>query len=155
METLPPSSTAVIGAIVGAVVALGIAEWTRRRRARGHWAALRTEIRFCMRMAEVYSRDFVSAPLYRLSTIVFRTSFPALLADAAVKEEAAQSLITFFGEVETINRGLDLVDAARQANDPLRIAQEINRNLLKVKNLQRLYPDALAALPKNLQPTSS
>jgi len=115
----------------------------RRGRAAGagefNGGALRAEIEFCRRLAETYVRDRVIALLYRLPTTAYSQSFPVLLSDAAVAETEVQSLMQFFSEVETLNRGLDLAQTARESGDEQALRAEFERNLLKAT---RLMPPA-------------
>ena len=118
----------------------------RRGRAAGagefNGGALRAEIEFCRRLAETYVRDRVIALLYRLPTTAYSQSFPVLLSDAAVAETEVQSLMQFFSEVETLNRGLDLAQTARESGDEQALQAEFERNLLKAT---RLMPPAAGA----------
>lgn len=133
----------VIAAIVGAVIAsllIALYDWLRtRRRRRSHFAALRAEMDFCCELARTYLRDNIAAPLYRLPTIAYANSLPALLADAALEESDTRSLIAFFNEVETLNRGLEQVEGARQLADPRerseKVAEEYGRNRVKAQYL--------------------
>jgi hypothetical protein len=133
---------ALLGVLLGFVLAEAKEAWTRRRRRRAHWGALKAEIEFCRRLAETYIRDRVIAPLYRLPTTAYSQSFPALLGDAAVTETEVHSLMQFFSEVETLNRGLDLAQSAREAGDEQALQAEFQRNILKAT---RLIPPAAAA----------
>ena len=140
---------ALVGVVLGFFLAQGWEGWQRHRRSKGHWAALRAEIHFCREAAETYERPpLVKAPLYRLPTTTYAHSFPVLLADAAVVETQASSLIRFFSEVETFNRGLDLADAAR--DEPEKLDAEFGRNLLKFANIKKHYSAAIAAVEAHL-----
>jgi hypothetical protein len=130
---------ALLGVLLGFVLAEVKETWARRRRRMAHWGALRAEIEFSRRLAETYVRDGVPAPLYRLPTTAYSQSFPALLSDAAVAESEGRSLIQFFSEVETLNRGLDLAQTARESGDEQAHQAEFERNLLKAR---RLMPPA-------------
>jgi hypothetical protein len=122
---------ALLGVLLGFILAEGKDWWTRRRRRKSHWGALRAELEFCRHLSETYVRDRVIAPLYRLPTTAYSQSFPALLGDAAVAEREAQSLIQFFSEAEALNRGLDLAQSARERGDQEALEAEFKRNLLK------------------------
>jgi hypothetical protein len=132
---------ALRGVLLGFVLSEGKEAWARRRRRKAHWAALRAEIEFCGRLAETYIRDRVIAPLYRLPTTASSQSFPALLGDSAAAETDVRSLMQFFSEVETLNRGLDLAQTARENGDEQALQAEFDRNLLKAT---RLMPRAAA-----------
>ena len=133
----------VIGAVTGAVVAFFLVvsyDWLRaRRRRRAHFAALRAEMDYCRGLAEIYLRDRVAAPLYRLPTVAYASSLPALLSEAALSEPDARSLLSFFNEVETLNRGLEQAEGARLITDPTerdaKLADEFSRNMLKAQKL--------------------
>ena len=87
-------------------VALGfglseIASWRRRsRERRSRWLALHAELELCARLVETYLTDPIKAPLYRLPTKAYGSSFPALLGAGDVTEEDSRALTEFFNEVE-------------------------------------------------------
>jgi hypothetical protein len=58
------------------------------------------------------------------------------------------ALTRFFSEAETLNRGLDLAQDAR--NDEAKLAAEFSRNLLKVQRLTACYESALKAVNAHL-----
>jgi hypothetical protein len=113
-----------------------------RRRRRAHFAALRAELDYCHELAQTYQRDNVASPLYRLPTVAYANALPALLADAALGEEELKRLLTFFNEVETLNRGLDQADSALSILD----AQASNNLLAGVVARNRLKAERLAPL---------
>jgi hypothetical protein len=94
---------------------------------------------YCRSLAQTYVRDRVAAPLYRLPTIAYANSLPALLTDAALTESDTGSLLTFFNEVETLNRGLEQAESARLIPDPemreAKLTDEFSRNKQKAENL--------------------
>ncbi len=119
-------------------------EWQRSRaRRRCHWAALSAEMEYCRSLADTYLRTNIAAPLYRLPTVAYANSLPALLSEAALSESDTRNLLTFFNEVETLNRGLDQIEGARLITDPTaretKLAEEYGRNKLKA---ERLVPSA-------------
>jgi hypothetical protein len=67
--------------------------------------------------------------------MAFERSFPPLLADAAVSEHEMEALLAFYSEVQTLNRGLDLAQGARQRNDTAALTQEVQRNVVKARRL--------------------
>ena len=113
--------------------------WRERSRRRAHWAALSAEIEHCRHLAGTYLRDPIAAPLHRLPTMAYTNSLPSLLADAALNETDTRSLLLFFNEVETLNRGLDQAEGARLITDTTerdnKLGEEFNRNRLKAKML--------------------
>lgn len=140
--------------LVGVVIGFSLSqvvEWHRRRtRRRAHWGALRSEIRLCRALAQTYSTAGYGAPLYRLPTMAYSQSLSALLGDGAVAEAEAFTLTEFFSEVATLNRGLDLAQAARDDRPTLEV--EVGRNHLKAESIERLYAPALAIVNSHLPP---
>lgn len=132
-----------IAAIAGAGMAfflVAVYDWLRtRRRRRSHFAALRAEMDYCQDLAQTYLRDRVAAPLYRLPTVAYTNSLPALLSDAALNESDTRSLLIFFNGVETLNRGLAQAEGARLIHDPetrdAKLLDEFSRNKLKAERL--------------------
>jgi len=110
-----------------------------RRRRRAHYSALKAEMEYCQHLAQVYLKDEIAAPLYRLPTVAYTNSLPALLADATLSEFDTRNLLTFFNEVETLNRGLDQAESARLITDlaerVAKLSDEFGRNGLKAKHL--------------------
>ena len=138
------------GVFVGFVLAQGV-EWRRRRRRqRAHWGALRAEIEFCKERAEEYRKASVAAPLYRLPSMTYSHSLPVLLGDGAVRVSEMKAFIQFFSEVETLNRGLDLIQAARERGDAQTMGAERERNLLKIQILLDLHRPAREAADGHL-----
>lgn len=130
---------ALFGVALGFLLTL-FAEWWRGRvRRRAHWAALNAEIEYCREMAETYLRDNIPAPLYRLPIVAYSNALPVLLASGALNEAETRNLISFFNEVETLNRGFDQVEGARFITDPaernIRLTEEHGRNRLKAERL--------------------
>jgi hypothetical protein len=68
-----------------------------------------------------------------------------------VSEAETQALVQFFSEVYTLNRGLDLVQAARERDDQQTIQAEYGRNLLKIQRLIELHAAARAATDAHLR----
>jgi hypothetical protein len=134
--------TSVIPAIIGLLgVALGAGlgelreVCQRKKRHLSYWSAMSAEVDLCRGLAEAYCRDPVKAPLYRLPTVAYENGCPALLADGAVSEEEARSILRFYGQVEQINRGLEYAHAARDRSPQEVLDQEASRLKLKANNL--------------------
>ena len=126
----------LVGVVLGFILAQAKDWWSRRRRRKSYWGALRAELEFCRGQAEILMKDQVAAPLYRLPVAAYAHSFPALLGDGAVSEDEARTIMRFFTEVETLNRGLDLATAARDRNDNnATLHAEANRNHVKARRL--------------------
>lgn len=131
----------LIGPLLGVVLGFGLGwvsdRFTQRRRRKAHWAALRAEIDYCNRTATTYveRQVKVKSPLYRLPTMAYTKSFPALLADGVLNKKETSVLIEFFTQVETLNRGLDQAESAR--GDEERLNEEYCRNCMKAKGIAR------------------
>jgi len=65
----------------------------------------------------------------------FGDSFPALLADGAVGPDDFNDLAWFSGWAQDINRGLDNADRAMHSGNQQQFESEVNRLLLKCKEL--------------------
>ncbi len=126
-------TTALIGVIVGFVLSELKESLKIRKRATVHFKAIKAEIEFCSQMAQVFIRDKVAAPLYRLPTKAYEVSLPQLLADAATNEHELRAIQRFYMQVESLNRGLCQAELAR--NDKDRMNEEFSRNYTKAKYL--------------------
>jgi hypothetical protein len=122
---------------VGALLGFALGEvkdcLARRRRGKAHWLALSAETQLCRELAEEFMRAGVYSPLYRLPTLSYLHSFPVLLADGVPTYADVRAVTQFFNEVETLNRGLDQANEAR--NDDARLRDENARNRLKAERL--------------------
>ncbi len=137
--TSPELITAFLVVAVGFLLIV-FNDWRKgRSRRRAHWAALSAEIEHCRHLAGTYLRDPIAAPLHRLPTMAYTNSLPALLADAALNETDTHCLLSFFNEVETLNRGLDQAEGARLITDPTerdaKLREEFGRNRLRAERL--------------------
>lgn len=111
-------------------------DWLRtRRKRRAHFAALRAEMDYCRSLAQMYLHDQIPAPLYRLPTVAYTNSLPALLSEGALGGQDVHTLVSFFNEVETLNRGLEQVEGARLISDLAKLDGEFSRNKLKAAKL--------------------
>ncbi len=130
---------ALLGGLFGAVlVFLGgqfLRYWEKRNRIRGNWAALYVEVSECGSKAKGYRAAKIKAPSYRLPTICYESCFASLLSDSGVSEAEAGTLLKFYSEVQTFNRGLDLADSARHSEDPKLLDAEVRRNCLKAERI--------------------
>ena len=109
--------------------------WTRRRKHKAYWHALKAELEFARGLADTFLSDRVAAPLYRLPRDAFDSCYPELLADGAVSEAESHALMAYFNEVATMNRGLD---RAADASDDATLKAEYERNRLKAERLSIL-----------------
>ena len=123
----------IVGVLVGFFLGRGVTYFERRRRLRAHWSALDAEVDLCEAQARTYLSDHVSAPVYRLPTVAFTTSFPVLLGDGAVSRAESLALTSFNSMIDQINRALDL--ATEHRGDAERLRQEVDRIRLKCTHL--------------------
>jgi hypothetical protein len=70
---------ALLGVLLGFILAEAKDWWARRRRRRAHWGALRVEIEFCRRLAESSHRFIVSLPPHILSLFLLYLVMPLSL----------------------------------------------------------------------------
>ena len=91
--------------------------------------------------------------------MAYRNSLAALLADGALKGDEVTAVMQFFVEAETLNRGMDLAQAARARDDDKALSEEVNRNRVKASRLrpaasgdtrQDDYTPARAVIDKHL-----
>ena len=138
----------VVIALFALCVSIVVAGWTiyrdafatrsqRQKRIKGNFTAMYVEVEECGRIATGYKTASIDAPLYRLPIICFQTCFPALLADSGINEKGIYSLLKFYDEVETMNRGLDAADDAFMSGNQERIDKERKRIPLKVKRIKK------------------
>lgn len=124
----------ILGMLIGTIPGW----YSRKRRLRTHWAALRAEMEHCKEKAETIigksSDPLVLSPLYRLPLMSYQVSFPILLADGALSEEEAMSLSRFYSQVQDINRGLDNASEMYK-NDSKLLMDEHKRYKLKANGL--------------------
>jgi hypothetical protein len=145
MQT-PQPWWALVGVVLGFILSAGKDWFVRRWRRKAHWAALRAEIEYCCHLAKTYLQDDIAAPLYRLPTAAYAHAFSALLADGVPTEPETRTIIQFFTEAHTLNRGLDLAQAARERDDKPARQAEFARNRLKAERLVQDYGQAARAV---------
>lgn len=118
---------ALIGVVVGFLLAVAY-EWNKRRLSRqAHWGMLGAEVSLCAERARNYLGRSVSAPLYRLPTAAFKVSFPVLVAEADLSPREFKSLVEFYSWCEDINRGLDNADETAKARNTDQLLLEEKR----------------------------
>lgn len=132
-----------------------INDWRKNRaNCHAHFSALRAEIDYCNYLAKTYLDDNIKAPLYRLPTVAYANALPAIIAAAALTESDTRSLLTFFNEVETLNRGLNQIESCRSISDPnekvTKQEEEFGRNKIKAKNINSSYNIASNICAKHL-----
>ena len=125
--------TAIVGVVVGFILSEAKSAFSNNKRNKTNFKALKAEIDFCSYLANVYVNDNIMAPLYRLPTNAYEASLPQLLGASAIDETELKAVQQFYMEVESLNRGLDQAELARDNSDKLKT--EYNRNLGKARFL--------------------
>ena len=136
----------------------------RRRRRSSHWNFLKVEIDACGQIAgdlviekEVIDeyegspkdekpRTIVLSPLFRLPATSYATAYPALLAEEDLSEDEINALVTFFGHVHEINRGLDYAAEMHKLNEDKKLLRERKRISLKAEKIVRPGEDGQESL---------
>ena len=143
-----------VGGAVGVLLGFGLTEfknWLVRKRKHGsYWRAIRAEVDFARHRAQTLIDDKIAAPLYRLPDLFFKNCYPELLSDGSLTEAETVALMSFFTEVEALNRGLDM--SAEADNDEERNALH-RRNVQKANALVSdgvLYKAAFAAIARHI-----
>ena len=121
--------------VIGLLLSLIPTWFTRKRRLKTHWCAIRAEMAQCKEKAETLLKDNIQSPLYRLPLIAYQTSYPVLLADGAVDENEVLALGNYFSQVQDINRGLDNSAEANMSGGSHKLKDEFDRNRLKAGKL--------------------
>jgi hypothetical protein len=147
------SMLAIAGTVVGIVLGffLGVLkdQYSRKQRQRAHIEAILSELSFCAGQAADFLRDGSGT-----GTVTYQNSFPPLLADGVMPGEEITTIIRYFNEVETLNRGLDQAEGRRSNNQLIDLMDEHNRNLLKAGRLvvgAEYYEPALQALSRHVR----
>ncbi|MFC1484333.1 hypothetical protein ACFL5M_00730 [Candidatus Neomarinimicrobiota bacterium] len=139
---------ALVGVVVGFLLAVAY-DWNRRRRLRkAHWGMLGSEVSICVKRARDYLNRKVSAPLYRLPTAAFNASFLVLVGEADLSPAEFESLVEFYSWCEDINRGLDNADEVSKASDAERLQLEERRIHSKC---EKLFSDYLEPAVETLK----
>jgi hypothetical protein len=136
---MAPAWFSLIGVVVGFLLGQGASYLERRRARKRYRDALYAEIALCERDARTYTNAAVIAPLYRLPTFVFPVSFPVLLG--CLRAGDVEDLLSFELLVQEINRGLDNVHRALEANDQSRALDERTRLQMKCDKLVNAHGD--------------
>ena len=145
--------------ILGMLIGVLPSWFSRKRRLKTHWSALRAEMNQCKEKAEtVLSKDpAYLSPLYRLPLLSFQVSLPVLLADGALSESESLIVGRFYSQVQDINRGLDNAAEMLKADKKDMLKNEYSRNCLKSKGLIHpkdnqagLYDQAITIVNKKI-----
>lgn len=145
IKAATPAITPIIGVLVGYVIS-EFKEWSLRRRRRDAlWQTIEAEIECCRDFADMYLKDEIMCPSYRLPSISYTSCLPILLSDGVLLKKDILVLTKFFNQVETLNRGLDHAHEARDRADRVRILSEYDRNRIKAKEISTDGEKYLAA----------
>lgn len=134
--------------VVGFILAF-IPKWfDRKRKIRAHWNALSAEISRIEFKSNMFLKDNIQSPLYRLPFKSYETSFSMLLTEGAVKKDEVNALEAFYDLVQDINRGLDQTASAVSTKSDGRVIEEYRRNQIKVNELIKGADDKEALIVK-------
>ncbi|MDY6933278.1 MAG: hypothetical protein SVZ03_03535 [Spirochaetota bacterium] len=123
----------IVLVLLGFIFAV-IPQWfDRKRKLKGHFCAIRAESELCRERAEIFLRDRILLPLYRMPLTAYKVSVPILLTESALSEKEAITLARFYCQAEDINRGLD--NAVAVINDKDALQREYSRLILKCQTL--------------------
>src|SRR5262245_29679196 len=150
---------------VGSVLAIFVAIWVARHQTKSDrkrdeaaradrlnacWAAIRAEVEVCGKMAIDYQKPpVVYAPSYRWP-LIHQTILPELLLLAGLNANDAMALITYFTDVEALNRGLDRLQTT-DFNSPL-FHTQFDSNVVKIGHIRTggdEYLDAMAVIKRH------
>ena len=130
----------------------------RKRRLKGHFYALRAELDLVKEKAEIFLKDEVASPLYRMPLRVYEVAVPILLTEKALSENEVTSLARLYSQAEDINRGLDNAAAMLAQRDEDGLNREVGRLIEKAKTMvapedeeESLYNAAKAILDTKIR----
>jgi hypothetical protein len=132
--------SALLGTWAGYRLKAGDEKKAKHLRVRATWGAISAEVEACKRIATMYltpdeQGNRVAAPQWRLPDVMLASSLRALLADGDPTEKEVDALLAFHSEVDTLNRGLDLVQQATQGFSQPKIDERRAINDLKAKRI--------------------
>lgn len=94
--------------------------------------AIQAEIDYACEFARDYLRPgSVKVPMHRITTLFYQEGVPKLIALGAVNYECARALLQYYGNIDQMNRSLDLAESLEGDNR----RQEINRTIHKACSL--------------------
>jgi hypothetical protein len=107
--------------------------------------AIQAEIDYACEFATDYLKPgAVKAPMHRITTSFYDEGVPKLIALGAIDYQCAQALLQYYGNIDQMNRSLDLVQSLREAGQQQLKPAEIKRTFFKacslvpIRELQRL-----------------
>lgn len=118
-----------------------------RAKVRAYKANLSAEVEKCKEMALAYQSDNITSPSYRLPITAWNTAYPKLIELTDITEQESKIINQFYIEVDSLNRGLDQINAARYIHGGGQIRnEELPRNLLKASNITNSYEETLTTI---------
>lgn len=129
---------ALAGTIVGFSLGLLRDLVTARRLRQAQWRALRAEFEACSQMAANYlnPENKAHAPSYRWPVLAFQTHWPQLMADPDLSQIQIYDVNHFFEQVASMNRGLDMAQAANHAGQLSAAGEQTTVNIFKATNMR-------------------
>src|SRR5919108_3207950 len=74
--------------------------------------AIEAEIDYASEFALDYLRPgSVKVPMHRITTLFYREGMPKLIALGAIKYDCARALLQYYGNIDQMNRSLDLAES--------------------------------------------
>lgn len=106
--------------------------WSRRRAREAHLVTVATDALLADRQVQVYLKDGVPVPAYRLLLAGPERAMPALLAEGRLTSDQARALVQYYTDARSFNYSLDLaqgrVDADASRCDLARTKVEIMKS---------------------------
>jgi len=141
----------LLGVIIGSLLTFLLTEWHNfkitKNKLKSHWQALKEEAEICKIKADEFINDSITAPLYRLPTMLYQTSFPFILANDKLSKEETSSVILYFTQVDHFNRGLDIAEKKHLKRELTRNASEAlfgRTKVQEINNRNKLYATELS-----------
>jgi hypothetical protein len=140
--------SSLIGATVGGLITHRFTLSRERRRAEStrqrYLAALAAEIEYCAKLAATYVKEEIHSPLYRFPKTAYDVVYSTLLSEVLTGSDVA-SLISFYSQVDQMNRGLDAIDRHRVAKETDLLEREVRR--LRAKATEMRHPTEATVRP--------
>jgi hypothetical protein len=127
------ASSSVVAAIVTVAVNRLLKHWDEEAVRSATKQAIQAEIDYACEFALSYLEPgSVKSPMHRITTAFYGEGVPKLIALGAINTECAQALLQYYGNVDQMNRSLDLVQTLE---DPAEKSAEIVRAMYKACSL--------------------
>jgi hypothetical protein len=108
------------------------------------FGALLAEVEYCGRLARTYGQESFLGPLYRFPNTVYETVYPSLIREVLSGADV-HALTGFYSLVDQMNRGLDVIERYRAADDQPHLVQEVSR--LRKKAAEMQHPELHLTMP--------